>query len=352
MNVYLVGGAVRDQLLGRKPRENDYVVVGVTPELMIKKGFKQVGKDFPVFLHPKTNEEYALARTEKKSGTGYHGFTTHFDATITLEQDLIRRDLTINAIAQDENNQIIDPYHGYRDIQDKKLRHVSEAFIEDPLRVLRVARFQAMLPDFSIDPKTMTLMQSICKTAHEIQSLSNERIWLEINKSAELARFDLFWRTLHTSLCLKALKLDVDIEKLTYDIQNSQAEGVLRFVSGLWQQPSHVLQQLLTMQPPNHIKHALTLIITHKETFLNPYEASAEQVMVAIQTLDPYRRAERALNLLSTLPTKQISLWKDLCKQLTDLNYHSIIAKSKPNEIAEHIKAVRIEVIMRSLGIK
>lgn len=143
MQIYLVGGAVRDRLLGLKVVDHDHVVVGATPEQMLAKGFKEVGKDFPVYLHPKTGEEYALARTERKSGKGYKGFNVDFSPDITLEQDLIRRDLTINAMAQDENGEIIDPFNGQQDLSDKTLRHVSPAFAEDPLRVLRVARFAA-----------------------------------------------------------------------------------------------------------------------------------------------------------------------------------------------------------------
>ena len=143
MQVYLVGGAVRDHLLGHPYHEKDYVVVGATPEQLLADGFQPVGKDFPVFLHPKTKEEYALARTERKSGVGYHGFQFHTDKTVKLEEDLIRRDLTINAMAMDENGNIYDPYGGQDDLNQKILRHVSDAFIEDPLRVLRVARFAA-----------------------------------------------------------------------------------------------------------------------------------------------------------------------------------------------------------------
>jgi tRNA nucleotidyltransferase (CCA-adding enzyme) len=141
MQVYLVGGAVRDTLLGRTVTERDYVVVGATPAQMLAKGFTQVGKDFPVFLHPKTSEEYALARTERKMGSGYTGFECDASSSVTLEEDLKRRDLTVNAIARDQDGELIDPYHGKEDLQNKILRHVSEAFSEDPLRVFRVARF-------------------------------------------------------------------------------------------------------------------------------------------------------------------------------------------------------------------
>ena len=156
MRVYLVGGAVRDHLLGHPYHEKDYVVVGATPEQLLAQGYQPVGKDFPVFLHPQTKEEYALARTERKSGQGYHGFEFYTDTSVTLEEDLIRRDLTINAMAMDEDGKVYDPYKGQQDLTDRILRHVSNAFVEDPLRVLRIARFAARYKalGFTVAPET------------------------------------------------------------------------------------------------------------------------------------------------------------------------------------------------------
>jgi tRNA nucleotidyltransferase (CCA-adding enzyme) len=166
MKTYLVGGAIRDKKLGLTVKDQDWVVVGETPESMLKKGFIPVGKSFPVFLHPKTKEEHALARTEKKSGKGYHGFIFNTDQSVTLEDDLKRRDLTINAIAKDKNGNLIDPYNGLKDLKEKKLRHVSDAFAEDPLRVLRVARFLARFKffGFSIAYETLNLMKKITES--------------------------------------------------------------------------------------------------------------------------------------------------------------------------------------------
>ena len=165
MQTYLVGGAVRDSLLNRNVVDQDHVVVGAMPEDMLALGYKPVGKDFPVFLHPTTGEEYALARTERKTGRGYHGFVFQADATVTLEQDLARRDLTINAIARDEHGVLTDPYDGVRDIEARVLRHVSPAFVEDPVRVLRVARFAARFAPlgFTVAPETMALMQQMVR---------------------------------------------------------------------------------------------------------------------------------------------------------------------------------------------
>ena len=161
MDVYLVGGAVRDSLLGLSGSDRDWVVVGATPQMMLDQGYQPVGRDFPVFLHPQTHEEYALARTERKTAPGYRGFVVHAAPDVTLEQDLSRRDLTINAMAQDAQGRLIDPYGGQRDLQARVLRHVTEAFREDPVRILRVARFAARFPDFSVAPDTLTLMREM-----------------------------------------------------------------------------------------------------------------------------------------------------------------------------------------------
>ncbi len=180
MQIFLVGGAVRDKLLKYPVKEQDWVVIGTSPQQMLEQGFTQVGKDFPVFLHPDTKEEYALARTERKSGQGYYGFDINANKNITLEEDLKRRDLTINAMAMDQQGQIIDPYNGQSDLHNKVLRHVSSAFSEDPLRVIRVARFAARYHHlgFKIAPETQELMQQIVQT-DEIKILPGERIWKE-----------------------------------------------------------------------------------------------------------------------------------------------------------------------------
>ena len=184
MKIYLVGGAVRDQLLNISVIDKDYLVVGSSPQEMLDLGFKPIGKDFPVFLHPKTKEEYALARTEKKVGIGHKGFTFYASPEITLEQDLERRDITINAIAVDANNNYIDPFNGIDDLKKNVIRHVSSAFEEDPLRVLRVARFKAKLNSFTIHEKTYDLMNRIVRSG-EINNLSAERMMMELKKGFE-----------------------------------------------------------------------------------------------------------------------------------------------------------------------
>ncbi|RYF43952.1 MAG: multifunctional CCA addition/repair protein [Comamonadaceae bacterium] len=179
MQIYMVGGAVRDALLGLPVNDHDWVVVDTTPEEMIRGGYLPVGKDFPVFLHPTTREEYALARTERKSAPGYRGFTVHAEPGVTLEEDLARRDLTINAIAQDGEGKLIDPFHGRADLKQRVLRHVTEAFREDPVRILRLARFAARFADFTIAPETMMLMRAMVQHG-EVDSLVAERVWQEL----------------------------------------------------------------------------------------------------------------------------------------------------------------------------
>jgi len=179
MKSYIVGGAVRDALLGLPVVDRDFVVVGATPEAMIAKGFTPVGKDFPVFLHPDTHEEYALARTERKSGHGYTGFVVHADPDVTLEEDLLRRDLTINAMARDADGELVDPYGGQADLAARRFRHVSPAFAEDPVRILRVARFAARFPDFSVAEETRVLMRAMVE-AGEVDHLVPERVWQEL----------------------------------------------------------------------------------------------------------------------------------------------------------------------------
>ena len=198
MQIYLVGGAIRDRLLGfPPPYENDWVVVNGTPEDLNSRGYKKVGKSFPVYINPHTGDEYALARKESKTGAGYHGFDFDANPNITLEEDLARRDLTINAIAEDENGLLIDPYKGQEDLDNRKLRHVSLAFKEDPLRVLRIARFKAKLHNlgFTITEETYSLITQIVESG-ELLALVPERIWLETEKTLKHSRFDQYFKTL------------------------------------------------------------------------------------------------------------------------------------------------------------
>lgn len=211
MKTYLVGGAVRDKLLGLPVKDQDWLVVGATEADLLALGYQQVGSDFPVFLHPKTQEEYALARTERKSGVGYHGFICDFSPDVSLEQDLIRRDLTINAIAEDDEGNLHDPYHGIADLEQRVLRHISPAFGEDPLRVLRVARFAARFHSlgFKIAPETIEMMREMTACG-ELSHLTPERVWLETSKAFETENPQVYFEVLRQIGALKVLFPEVD----------------------------------------------------------------------------------------------------------------------------------------------
>lgn len=210
MKTYIVGGAVRDELLGVAVKDRDYVVVGATPEAMIAQGYTPVGKDFPVFLHPKTHAEYALARTERKTEPGYKGFVFHTDASVTLEEDLIRRDLTINAMAQDEDGSIVDPFGGQRDLQQRIFRHVSPAFAEDPVRILRIARFAARFPEFTVALETNELMRGMV-AAGEVDALVPERVWQELARGLMEVRPSRMFAVLRDCGALKRILPELDV---------------------------------------------------------------------------------------------------------------------------------------------
>ena len=211
MQRYVVGGAVRDALLGMPHADRDWVAVGATPEDLLALGYKAVGKDFPVFLHPDTGEEVALARTERKTGPGYRGFTVHAAPGVTLEEDLLRRDLTINAIAQAEDGTLIDPHGGQRDLQQRVLRHVSEAFVEDPVRLLRVARLAARLPDFTVAPETQALLRQMVEHG-EVDALVPERVWQELSRGLMAQRPSRMFEVLRA--CGALARLLPEVERL------------------------------------------------------------------------------------------------------------------------------------------
>lgn len=300
MKVYLVGGAVRDKLMGRPVIERDWVVIGSTPEEMLQKGFRPVGKDFPVFLHPKSNEEYALARTERKVAPGYKGFTFHADPSVTLEEDLIRRDLTINAMAQDEAGNIIDPFQGQRDLQAKILRHVSPAFKEDPVRILRIARFAARFADFSIAPETLELMQGMVK-AGEVNALVPERVWQECLKALSEKAPQRFFQVLQNCQALSIIFPDIaDLEScLKYleqavNLTSSPAERLAAFTFPI----SNLKEFWQRLKAPTEFSD-LSLSTQHyaekiEQLSLNDTGA----ILDLFEKADAYRRIERFQLLL------------------------------------------------------
>ncbi len=296
LETYLVGGAVRDELLGLKVVERDWVVIGATPEQMLKLGFKQVGKDFPVFLHPESAEEYALARTERKSGHGYAGFEVHASTDVTLEEDLLRRDLTINAIARGDDGLLVDPFEGQKDLEQRRLRHVSEAFIEDPLRVFRTARFAARFHDlgFTIAPETMRLMNQLSHSG-ELSFLAAERLWVETEKSLNTKTPSMFFQALEdcgalAALCpswhprgseLKALNQAADLESSTS----------IRFATLMAHQDSAVIETVCeTFKAPNQHRELSLLSARHG---IDCHCRNGEHALLLLEHTDAWRRRDR-----------------------------------------------------------
>ncbi|MBC6985865.1 MULTISPECIES: CCA tRNA nucleotidyltransferase [Alteromonas] len=330
MQVYLVGGAVRDALLNRKVVERDYVVVGATPEEMLSQGFTQVGKDFPVFLHPKTQEEYALARTERKSGKGYTGFVCDASSSVTLEEDLLRRDLTVNAIAQDNYGKLIDPYGGKKDLENRLLRHVSEAFSEDPLRVFRVARFATRYAylGFTIATETMALMQSMAQSG-ELSTLSAERVWQETKRSLLEKTPHVFFTVLNQAhglndwftelernvdTALETLKTAVALEKaenesvvkytgsetpLPESSDSETARLITRFTALLTHLSEEEAKQLCSrLKVQNQVSEIVSLACKFKGFLLNAQNSPAD-LLALFNSCDAWRREERFTLLLS-----------------------------------------------------
>lgn len=315
MKTYVVGGAVRDRLLGLPVKDFDYVVVGSTPEQMIQEGFRPVGQDFPVFLHPTTQAEYALARTERKTAPGYKGFIFHTDATVTLEQDLARRDLTINAMAQeiDASGQlcgsIIDPYGGQKDLERKIFRHIGPAFIEDPLRVLRVARFSARFPDFSIAPETLELLKNISASG-ELKALVKERVWQELVKGLGGKQPSKMFNIL--SACgadheIFHQSIDAHYSKKFFDYVDIAARENMRlaqryaaFFHGL---SSEIIERL-SHQLSATVECKDYAVLTHQLIEgLVRYKAlpSAESILAILDRVDVWRKPERFVELLAVV---------------------------------------------------
>jgi tRNA nucleotidyltransferase (CCA-adding enzyme) len=284
MKVYLVGGAVRDQLLGYPVKERDWVVVGGTPERLLQQGFSQVGKDFPVFLHPKTREEYALARTERKSSVGYYGFTCDFNPEVSLEEDLMRRDLTINAMAMDEDGTLIDPYHGLEDLNARIFRHVSNAFIEDPVRVLRIARFAARYHHlgFKLAEETHALILEMVRRG-ELSHLVPERVWQEFCRSLVEKNPEQFVTVLRSSGALRVVLPELDA---LFGIPNSP-EVFVAVDSGL--QALFALQKTARLTDSSIMRFAALLHnIGNCDTPIANWpihQPSAEQVRIRIEKM-------------------------------------------------------------------
>lgn len=328
MQVYLVGGAVRDKLLGLPIKEQDWVVVGSTAEEMLAAGYQQVGKDFPVFLHPETKEEYALARTERKCGHGYTGFEFNAAPDVTLEQDLLRRDLTINAIAEDSDGNLIDPYNGQQDMQHGFLRHVSDAFVEDPLRVLRIARFNARFAaeGFHVAPDTEKLLTQIVKSG-ELQHLTPERVWTETQKALKTDYPSSYFAVLQDCGALPVvfpefaeLFTDDNMATLQHACLLSKDTAV-RFASLCQFIPVEQTQHLTDrLKIQNHIKQLANAVSQWHSTYANLTQLTAEQVLTLFNGLDVWRNPERFDNfLLACQSNVNLNNAKDINRQWCQL---------------------------------
>ena len=390
MQVYLVGGAVRDYVLAREVTEHDYVVVGATPEQMLELGFSQVGADFPVFLHPKTHDEYALARTERKSGNGYLGFNVHADTTVTLEEDLIRRDLTINAMAIQVNGlfdcgfkqgkfdarDIIDPYGGLADIQQKKLRHVSAAFAEDPVRVLRLARFASRYAPlgFTVDEST-TKLTSQMKAAGELSHLVAERVWSETSKALTQAWSDIYFDTLY-----QLNVLDVIMPKLYQaSIDNpsqwqlmlsalrmageQQADNVMKFalIATCFKSHQHhnnptteYLEFCQGLKVPKNTERLGLFIVEHFDELKNFNHLTAEQLFELLKLTNSLKDTsllEQALQVVHLYQrVKQTPLLSTITTQLTQISAKDVASELTGKQIGEAIDRLRLQKLEEILN--
>ncbi len=299
MKAYVVGGAVRDELLGLPLQDKDYVVVGATPEEMVAQGFKPVGKDFPVFLHPQTHEEYALARTERKSGRGYKGFTVHAAPDVTLEDDLRRRDLTINAMAKDpESGALIDPFQGKRDLERKILRHVSAAFTEDPVRILRVARFAARL-GFGVADETMQLMREMVRSG-EADYLVPERVWQEFERGLAEPHPEKMFDVLDASgLADKLLDGVKPVPEVLVRAAKETRSVPVRFAVIAWpHKEPEVTTVCERIKAPNEVRELALLACRNRVALRAAPLATPAALLELLKRTDAFRRPERFRDLL------------------------------------------------------
>ena len=346
MKVYVVGGAVRDELLGLPVQDRDYVVVGATPEEMTRAGFKPVGKDFPVFLHPRTHEEYALARTERKSGRGYKGFSVYAAPDVTLEDDLRRRDLTINAMARDEQGALIDPFGGKEDLAKGVLRHVSEAFAEDPVRILRVARFAARF-GFAVDPATLALMQRMVDSG-EADYLVPERVWQEFSKGLMEKAPERMFEVLAASGLLK--KLLPELRERT----GVQGSLPVRFARLAWPLKEAEVEALCErLRVPNEVRELALLGARNRVALRGSRLATPQALLELLKRADAFRRPERFRDLLEVasrdVPVVDTSRLQQAFAAAVAVDAGEVAAKAAPGKIPQEIDAARVAAIERAL---
>ena len=336
MKAYIVGGAVRDELLGLPVKDRDWVVVGSTPEEMVAKGFKPVGKDFPVFLHPQTKEEYALARTERKSGRGYKGFTVHAAPDVTLEDDLRRRDLTINAIAKDDNGKLIDPFGGQEDLRQGVLRHVSDAFAEDPVRILRVARFAARF-NFLVHKTTAALMRKMVASG-ETDHLVPERVWQEFSKGLMEA---------HPQRVFEVLKSS-GLNLLPEPKVSLKGSLPVRFALLAWPLEEKAVEALCKrLRAPNEVRELALLACGYREQI--KHAKKPEELLDLLKRTDAFRRSERFDQLLEVargvVPKAALTKLERARAAAAAVDAGAIAGKASGKDIAKRVDAARLEAI-------
>lgn len=388
MQVYLVGGAVRDKLLGKTVKDNDYVVVGSTVEEMLAAGFKQVGADFPVFLHPITQQEYALARTERKSGQGYTGFSVHASPDVTLEEDLLRRDLTINAMAMEVNGlnddtpktgEIVDPYKGQKDIKNKHLKHVSAAFSEDPLRVLRVARFYGRFESlgFTIADDTFVLMEQLCVN-NQLQHLTKERIWQESQRATMQNSPQVYWKTLYEVGALQSIMPSLYVEWQDNEVQDNILHVLAKSAKLNLTMPQRwavLMSSFLDKQSsPQNIETALakvssfhkqhgipkaeqklaTLYVSQQHNLANINNLTADELIQLVTITNAHKQPEILQKLLEVASIFDLVINKTLIDKAITC-YHAIgigniDSSLKGKEIGMALSNMRIEHLTRSMA--
>ena len=346
MKVYVVGGAVRDELLGLPVKDRDYVVVGATPEEMERLGYKPVGRDFPVFLHPTTHEEHALARTERKSGRGYKGFKVHAAPDVTLEDDLRRRDLTLNAMAKAEEGTLIDPFGGKKDLEQHMLRHVSDAFAEDPVRILRVARFAARF-GFAVAPETMALMKRMVASG-ETDYLVPERVWQEFAKGLMEREPQRMFQVLEE--CGLREKLLPEIRAVA-KLEGPLAQRFARLAWPLKESEVHALCDRLKV--PSDVRELALLACRNRLALRGSRLATPEALLELLKRTDAFRRPERFQELLAVArrdePIIDTSRLERALATASALDAGAIAASaSSPQKIAELIDRARVEAIARA----
>jgi tRNA nucleotidyltransferase (CCA-adding enzyme) len=354
VKAYVVGGAVRDELLGLPLKDRDYVVVGATPEEMVRRGFKPVGKDFPVFLHPQTKEEYALARTERKSGRGYKGFTVHAAPDVTLEDDLRRRDLTINAMAKDlDSGVLIDPFHGKRDLEGKILRHVSEAFAEDPVRILRVARFAARF-GFRVADETMARMRQMVRSG-EADDLVPERVWQEFARGLAEPHPERMFEVLEA--CGLADKLLDGVKPVLLLLSLSakaNASIAVRFAVIAWpHQEAEVEAVCARLKAPNEVRELALLACRNRVALRAAPQATAAALLELFKRTDALRRPERFRDLVEVArlasPGLETVRLERALQAASAVDAGAVAAQAaSPAEIARLVDEARVRAIERA----